>query len=126
MHGHAEHSANAGSRVALNLTGIEVAEVKRGDTLVEASTLAAVDTIDAEVSLLPGTEPLKHRARVHFHAFSSESMATVSVYGYESVEPGSSRLVRLRLSKQVFAAPRRSIRSSVWLTDYNHWRRARA
>ena len=105
VHGHAEHSANAGSRVALNLTGIEVAEVKRGDTLVEASTLTAVDTIDAEVSLLPGTEPLKHRARVHFHAFSSESMATVSLYGYESAEPGSTRLVRLRLSKPILLLP---------------------
>jgi selenocysteine-specific elongation factor len=96
---------HAGSRVALNLAGIDVSELKRGDTLVEPSNLAAVEVIDAEVSLLPNAPHLKHRARVHFHAFASETMAGVSVYGYGVVESGCARLVRLKLSKPVVLLP---------------------
>ncbi len=105
IHGHAEDVAHAGSRVALNLAGIEASDLQRGDTLVEASTVSAVDTIDVEIDLLPHSAALKHRARVHFHAFASECMAAVSLYGYQPIEPGNRRLARLRLSKPVVLLP---------------------
>ena len=105
MHGRAENTAVAATRVALNLARIDTSELQRGDMLVEPSTIVAVDTIDAEVSLLRSAPNLKHRARVHFHAFASECMAAVSLYGYRPLEPGSSGLVRLRLSKPLVLLP---------------------
>jgi selenocysteine-specific elongation factor len=105
IHGRPELSVRAGSRAALNLAGIEVSDLNRGDTLVEPSTIFAVDTIDAEINLLPNAPPLKHRARIHFHAFTSECMASVSLYGYQPVEPGTPRLVRLRLSASIVLFP---------------------
>jgi selenocysteine-specific elongation factor len=104
-HGHPEEHARSGSRVALNLAGIEVSEASRGQTLVAQETLTAVTTIDVEASLLPGAGSLKHRSRVHFHAFTSETPATVSLYGYDSVEPGSHRFMRLRLHKPIVLVP---------------------
>ena len=104
-HGRAEEYARAGSRVALNLAGIEVSEVSRGQTLVAPETLSAVTTIDVEASLLSGSSSLKHRARVHFHAFTSETLATVSLYGYDSAEPGSHRFMRIRLHKPIVLVP---------------------
>src|SRR5271154_987463 len=47
-HGRPEERAHAGSRVALNLAGIEVSEASRGQTLVAQETLTAVTTIDVE------------------------------------------------------------------------------
>jgi selenocysteine-specific elongation factor len=105
VHGRAEEMVCAGSRVALNLAGIETGELRRGDTLVEGGSIAAVDMIDTEVDLLPGVAVLKHRARTHFHAFAAECMASASLYGYEPVEPGSKRLMRLRLSKAIVLLP---------------------
>ena len=104
-HGRPEECARAGSRVALNLAGIEVSEVSRGQTVVAPETLSAVTTIDVEASLLPGSSSLKHRSRVHFHAFTSETPATVSLYGYDSAEPGSHRFMRIRLHKPVVLVP---------------------
>ncbi len=104
-HGRPEEYARAGSRVALNLAGIEVSEVSRGQTLVAQETLTAVTTIDVEASLLPGSSNLRHRSRVHFHAFTSETPATVSLYSYDAVEPGSHRFMRLRLHKPVVLVP---------------------
>jgi selenocysteine-specific elongation factor len=105
MHGRTENTALAATRVALNLARIDASELQRGDMLVEPSTIVAVDTIDAEVSLLRSAPNLKHRAHVHFHAFASECMTAVSLYGYRPLEPGSSGLVRLRLSKSLVLLP---------------------
>jgi selenocysteine-specific elongation factor len=104
-HGRPEECARAGSRVALNLAGIEVSEASRGQTVVAPETLTAVTTIDVEASLLSGSSSLKHRSRVHFHAFTSETLATVSLYGYDSAEPGSPRFMRIRLHKPVVLVP---------------------
>ncbi len=104
-HGQSASAALAGTRVAVNLSGIDVADVRRGQTLVEAGGLLAVDLIDAEIRLLPSAPALRHRARVHFHAFTSETMAGVSVYGYDAVPPGGGRIVRLKLDQPVVLAP---------------------
>ena len=104
-HNRAEDYASSGSRVALNLGGIEVSEASRGQTLVAQKTLTAVTTIDVEAILLPGSAGLKHRSRVRFHAFTSETLATISLYGYGSAEPGTRRFMRLRLHKPVVLVP---------------------
>jgi selenocysteine-specific elongation factor len=104
-HNRPEDHARSGSRVALNLAGIEVSEASRGQTLVPQETLTAVTTIDVEATLLSGSSGLKHRARVHFHAFTSETPATTSLYGYDSAEPGTQRFMRLRLHKPVVLIP---------------------
>ncbi|HWE83844.1 MAG TPA: selenocysteine-specific translation elongation factor [Terracidiphilus sp.] len=105
VHGQSAIKAEAATRAALNLTRMEAAEFHRGDTLVETSTIVAVDTIDAEIRMLADAPALKHRARVHFHAFASECMATISLYGYRPVEPNTSRLARLKLAKPVVLLP---------------------
>jgi selenocysteine-specific elongation factor len=104
-HGHPEEHVRSGSRVALNLSGVEVSAAKRGQTLVALDTLAAVTTVDVEASLLSTSGSLTHRSRVHFHAFTSDALATVSLYGYNTVEPGADRFMRLRLDKPVVLLP---------------------
>ena len=100
-HGHAEELALAGSRVALNLAGVEVSELARGQTLVAPGTLTAVTTIDVEAWLLPGASPLKHGAPVHFHAFTSNMVARILIYGPGKLEAGPRRLLRIKLQSPV-------------------------
>jgi selenocysteine-specific elongation factor len=104
-HGRPEEHVRSGSRVALNLSGVEVSEAKRGQTLVAQGTLTAVTNVDVETSLLSISSSLKHRSRVHFHAFTSDTLATVSLYGYNPVEPGIDRVMRLKLDKPVVLLP---------------------
>lgn len=105
MHGESEDVASSGTRVAVNLSGVETNEISRGQTLVVPGELAPVDLIDAEVTLLKEAPALKHRGRVHLHAFTSEVMAAVSLYGNEPVKPGTTRLMRLKLSTPIVFAP---------------------
>ena len=111
-HGESEDAALAGSRVAVNLSGIDATEISRGQTLVVPGELPPTDTLDAEITLLPDAPPLKHRARVHFHAFTSEVMAAVSLYRAaanqpvaSTMQPGATRLARLKLAGPIVLAP---------------------
>jgi selenocysteine-specific elongation factor len=105
IHRRAEERVNSGSRVALNLAGIDLSDVSRGQTIVEPGALTAVTTIDVEGSVLADSKELKHRATVHFHAFTSDTLATVSIYGCNAAEAGAHRLMRLRLHKPVALIP---------------------
>lgn len=104
-HGQRQPEACAGTRVAVNLSGIDAVQVHRGQTIVAPETLSAVAVIDAEIRLLASAPPLKHGARVHFHAFTSEGMASVSLYDYDDVRPGNARLARLKLDAPVVLVP---------------------
>jgi selenocysteine-specific elongation factor len=100
-HGRAEDVALAGSRVALNLAGVEVSEVSRGQTLVAPETLTAVTSIDVEAWLLPGSSALKHGSLVHFHAFTSNTLGRVLLYGRSRFEAGANRLLRIKLQTPI-------------------------
>src|SRR3954451_5036761 len=51
--------ASAGSRLALNLSGVDLAQIRRGDTLVVPSSFEAVSEADVELSLLHTSPALK-------------------------------------------------------------------
>lgn len=104
-HGRTEVYAFAGSRAALNLANVEISQIERGDTLVANASLKAVNCVDVELMVLPNGQALKHRARAHFHAFSSECMATITLYDAGAIEPGETKLARLRLSRPVVLLP---------------------
>jgi selenocysteine-specific elongation factor len=104
-HGRPQESVHSGSRVALNLAGIDVSELTRGQTLVAPDTLTAVSVVDVEAALLAGVRSLKHRAQVHFHAFTADTLATVSLYDYRPAEAGTRRLMRLRLQSPQVLVP---------------------
>jgi selenocysteine-specific elongation factor len=104
-HGCSEESTRSGSRVAINLAGIDASDVSRGQTLVPMDTLTAVSITDVEASLLPGVRSLKHRSQVHFHAFTADTLATVSLYDYQPVGASTRRLMRLRLHSPQVLVP---------------------
>ena len=98
VHGRAAAEAVAGQRTAINLGGIEVGEVSRGETLAAPGTLSVTRRIDAEIDLLPSTRALKHGARVRLHNGTAEVLGRISIAGSATdVAPGGQALVRVRL-----------------------------
>ena len=105
VHGKSAEQAVAGQRTALNLAGATTDELARGMMLAPVSTFHATSRLDVDLSLLSSAKPLKDRARVHFHSYTSETIATVVLYGKMQVEPGESALAQLRLSEPVLLLP---------------------
>ena len=79
VHGEARPVSHAGQRVALNLAGVDVGDLARGDTLADVAGLEATRRIDARITLLPGARILKHGARVRFHQGTTEIMARMAL-----------------------------------------------
>jgi selenocysteine-specific elongation factor len=105
VHGKPAEQAVAGQRTALNLAGATTEDLARGMMLAPASTFHATSRVDVELSLLPSAKPLKDRARVHFHSYTSETIATVVLYGRKQVTPGENAFAQLRLSEPTLLLP---------------------
>jgi len=97
--------ATAGQRTAVNLAGIEHAALKRGMTLVAPNRYRTTTRIDVRLQLLRSAPPLKHRARVHFHANTSETIAEVHLYDVRELNPGESSLAHLKLADEILLLP---------------------
>jgi selenocysteine-specific elongation factor len=105
VHGKSAEQAVAGQRTALNLAGATTEELARGMMLAPPATFQATSRVDVELSLLPSAKPLKDRARVHFHSYTSETVASVVLYGKKQVGPGESAFAQLRLSDATLLLP---------------------
>jgi selenocysteine-specific elongation factor len=104
VHGAATPRVGAGHRAAVNVVGVEVADIERGDVLTRPGTLRATSIIECELSLLAGERPLKDQSRVRVHLASAEVLARVRVLSPPAVvEPGTTRLVQLRLERPAVA-----------------------
>jgi selenocysteine-specific elongation factor len=106
VHGHRAPRASAGQRAALNLTGVEVADLARGDVLVEPGRFAATRMLDCELEVLASSPvPMKDLARVHLHLATAQVLGRVRLLGgVKSVPPGDRALVQLRLEEPLVAA----------------------
>ena len=97
VHGEAKQSAAAGQRVAVNLAGVEVTDVTRGETLAGTDAVTATRRADVRLELLPSARSLKHGARVRFHQGTRELLGRVVLPGAASLEPGASAFARIHL-----------------------------
>lgn len=105
VHGQKVEEALAGQRVAVNLTGIEVGEVERGEVLVTPGSFQAVRRLTASLHLIKRAEhPLKNWQRIRFHLGTRETLGRVRLLDREELQPGDDSLVQLELEEPVVAA----------------------
>ncbi|MCL4424709.1 MAG: selenocysteine-specific translation elongation factor [Firmicutes bacterium] len=115
VHGEKVTQATAGQRVAINLPGVELAQVKRGAVLVSPETFQPTTLLDAEVTLLKvnlskddfipnAWSGLQHNQRVRFHVGSSEVLGRVRVLDSEKIPPGDSGLVQFLAEEPLVVA----------------------
>ncbi|MGB2622173.1 MAG: selenocysteine-specific translation elongation factor [Candidatus Acidiferrum sp.] len=97
--------ASAGQRTAVNLAGIDHGDVKRGMSLAAPGRFRTTRRTDVRLTLLASARNMKHRARVHFHAGTAETIAEISLYGQETLVPGQNALAHLRLQEDVLLLP---------------------
>ena len=105
VHGKPADKAVAGQRTALNLAGVATEDLARGMTLAPPDTFRNTNRVDVELSLLPSAKPLKDRARVHLHAYTSETIAEVRLYGKKQIAPGEKAFVQLRMDYAALLLP---------------------
>jgi selenocysteine-specific elongation factor len=106
VHNHSVTDAIAGQRTAVNLQGLEKADIQRGDVLVTPGRYPATYMLDVTLTVLKDApRPLKHRAQVRFHIGTSEIMGRVILLDRTEVKPGEEVFAQLRLEEPAVAAP---------------------
>jgi len=104
IRGGAAQRAQAGDRCALNLSGVDVQTVARGDWLLHESIHAPSRRLDVRFTLLPSERaPLVHWAPVHLHLATADVMARVSIRRGAAIAPGASALAQLVTEQPVAA-----------------------
>lgn len=104
VHGASVSTATAGQRVAANLAGISLDDVKRGDVVTAKDCFTASKCLDVSVRLLPSAEPLKHWQRLRLHVGTTDTVARVSLLDREQVLPGESSAAQLITEDPVVAS----------------------
>ncbi|GAB4257188.1 MAG: selenocysteine-specific translation elongation factor [Deferrisomatales bacterium] len=106
VHGKAVDRALAGQRTAVNLAGVDVDQLARGDTLIRPGTLAPTRMVDAKLRLLPSAaKPLASRSRVRFHSGTQEVPVVVALLGREELSPGEEGFVQIRAPGWMVVCP---------------------
>lgn len=92
--------AEAGQRVALNITGERLAleQIRRGDWLLPAWLHAPSQRVDIECYLLPGeSRPFEHFSAVHVHLGTQDVTARVALLEADKLQPGRRMFAQLLL-----------------------------
>jgi selenocysteine-specific elongation factor len=98
VHGQKVPDAQAGSRVAVNLAGVETEAIERGAQLAPPGSLPPTQTFDATLRLLPHiAKPLKDRSRVRIHLGTAELLGRVRLLEERTeLEPGQRAYIQFR------------------------------
>ena len=97
--------ARPGSRVAVNVSGVDKSALARGMVLAHPGTLAPTAVVGLRLALLPtASGPLGHDEAVRVHVGTAEAIARITVLDGPAVNPGASGWVQLRLAQPVAVA----------------------
>ncbi|MBO8159664.1 selenocysteine-specific translation elongation factor [Thermosyntropha sp.] len=102
VHGEKVNTAYAGQRVAVNLQGIEVSDIKRGDWLATPGYLQPSYRVDAKLRLINSTNRvLKNWNRIHFHLGTDEVLGRVVLLNCDELKAGEETYVQIVMEEPV-------------------------
>jgi selenocysteine-specific elongation factor len=97
-------SAEPGSRTAVNLAGINLDQVRRGDVLIHPGTLQSTRRMDAWVKLLPdASTSLQHNQHLKFYLNTSITQTRIRLLGSDEIKPGGTGWIQLEFEEEIVA-----------------------
>lgn len=107
VHGESVTSAAAGQRVAINLAGISLDDVKRGDVIAARGHFSPTECLDVSIHVLPSfTGPVEHWQRLRLHIGTSDVVARLSLLDREKVLPGETAIAQILTEEPITASCR--------------------
>lgn len=101
-HRQKEQVAVPGSRTAINISGLSLEEIARGDVVAHPGDYRSTQRLDAVFRLLPASnQPLRHNTEVKLFINTSEVLARLRLLGVEELLPGEQGWLQLELAQPV-------------------------
>lgn len=102
VHNASTEEAASGMRAAINFQGLEKASINRGEVVSIPDGLKNSHLVDAKMHYLKSNKkPLKNRTRIRFHTGTCEIMGNLILLENETLEPGETTVVQIRLEAPV-------------------------
>lgn len=103
-HKRKEEVAIPGSRTAVNISGISVEQIQRGDVLVHPGDYRPTGRLDVTFRLLPDVSlVLKHNMEVKLYLGAAEVVARIRLLGVDELKPGETGWLQLESKQKVVA-----------------------
>ena len=97
--------ARPGSRVAINISGVDKDQLHRGQIVAPPGLFQATILFDTQYRHLPeAAKPLKHNGEVKLFVGASEVLARTRIIGQERIEPGESGWVQIATRAPIVVA----------------------
>ena len=90
-----------GSRTAVNVSGVAVEDVRRGDVLTPPGWLVPTHLLDVRLRMTAGAPALEQNDPVDLFVGASEVPGRVTLLDVDRLEPGAEGWVQLRLAEPV-------------------------
>ncbi|MBI3375713.1 MAG: selenocysteine-specific translation elongation factor [Betaproteobacteria bacterium] len=104
IRGKVAERARAGDRCAINLSGVDVGAVARGDWVLHEAIHAPSWRMDVRFTLLATErQPLEHWTPVHLHLATAEGLTRVATVKGAPIAPGTSAQAQLVLDQPMAA-----------------------
>lgn len=104
VHNEKVKTAYAGQRVAVNLQGIEINEIKRGYLLASPGVLTPGYRVDTKLRLLSSSSrSIKNWNRIRFHLGTDETLGRVVLLDRDELHPGEESYAQIVMEKPVVA-----------------------
>ena len=94
----------AGTRTAINLTGVAVEDLRRGQVLAAPGGFRPTRAVDARLRLIRDGHSIKHNTEVSFHTGAAETLGKLSLLDRDELQPGDEAWVQVRLQDEVALA----------------------
>ncbi len=99
-----EDIAVPGSRTAINISGVSVEQIQRGDIVAHPKDYQPTRRMDVRFRLLPEVSiSLKHNLEVKFFISAAEVVARVRLLGVEELKPGEEGWLQLETKQPIVA-----------------------
>lgn len=99
-----EETAVPGSRTAVNISGVDMEDIQRGDVLVHPNQYQATRRMDVRFRALADmSKPLHHGDEVKLFVGASETIATLRLLGTEELNAGDDGWLQLELREPLVA-----------------------
>ncbi len=103
-HKQKEETAVSGSRTAVNISGVNTEQIRRGNVLVHPGQYQATRRLDARFKALKDIrKSIAHNDEVKFFVGASETIATLRLLGAEEIQAGEEGWIQLELRDPVVA-----------------------
>lgn len=114
VHNRETDHVKSGQRTAVNIQGLEKAQIERGNVLAARDSLRATHMTDVKIELLSSApKKLKNRSKCRFHSGTAEIISTIILLDRDELKQGDRcyAQIRLELPTSVLAGDRFILRS---------------